>query len=172
MVKGFEGKLYEKQLRSFALFSPEEEETAGRPHCSYNFLVRIILVRTLQEGIGLDDFSTWTMGFECILGKFVNTELCGVANMLEGRDVIPSDLERLKGLVCANPIRLNKVMEEIILSAITWHMQDNRGFKPSKHGFTKGRSCLTNLISFYDKLNCLVDDGRTVDIVYLDFMMD
>ncbi|KAK4831740.1 hypothetical protein QYF61_018870 [Mycteria americana] len=44
-----------------------------------------------------------------------------------------------------------KLMEQIILSAITRHVEDNQGIKPSQHGFRKGRSCLTNLISFYDK---------------------
>ncbi|KAK4815646.1 hypothetical protein QYF61_005208 [Mycteria americana] len=44
-----------------------------------------------------------------------------------------------------------KLMEQIILSAITWHVENNQGIKPSQHGFRKGRSSLTNLISFYDK---------------------
>ncbi|KAK4817547.1 hypothetical protein QYF61_019504, partial [Mycteria americana] len=62
-----------------------------------------------------------------------------------------------------------KLMEQIILSAITWHVEDNQGIKPSQHGFRKGRSCLTNLISFYDKATCLMDEGKAVDVVYLDF---
>ncbi|KAK4810280.1 LOW QUALITY PROTEIN: hypothetical protein QYF61_015310, partial [Mycteria americana] len=62
-----------------------------------------------------------------------------------------------------------KLMEQIILSAITWHVEDNQGIKPSQHGFRKGRSCLTNLISFYDKVTHLVDEGKAVDVVYLDF---
>ena len=33
----------------------------------------------------------------------------------------------------------------------------------------KGRSCLTNLISFYDWVTRLVDEGKAVDAVYLDF---
>ncbi|KAK4828050.1 hypothetical protein QYF61_023088 [Mycteria americana] len=61
-----------------------------------------------------------------------------------------------------------KLMEQIILSAITWHVVDNQGIKPSQHGFRKGRSCLTNLISFYDKVTHLMDEGKAVD-VYLDF---
>ncbi|KAK4832459.1 hypothetical protein QYF61_023506 [Mycteria americana] len=62
-----------------------------------------------------------------------------------------------------------KLMEQIILSAIAWHVEDNQGIKPSQHGFMKGRSCLTNLISFCDKVTRLVDEGKAVDIVYLDF---
>ncbi|GAB0207997.1 mitochondrial enolase superfamily member 1 [Grus japonensis] len=60
-------------------------------------------------------------------------------------------------------------MEQIILSAITWHIQDNQGIRLSQHGFMKGRSCLTNLISFYDKVTRVVDEGKAVDVVYLDF---
>ncbi|GAB0202854.1 mitochondrial enolase superfamily member 1 [Grus japonensis] len=62
-----------------------------------------------------------------------------------------------------------KFMEQIILHVITWHIQDNQVIKPSQHGFMKGRSCLINLISFYDKVTRLVDEGKVVDVVYLDF---
>ncbi|KAK4825704.1 hypothetical protein QYF61_001527 [Mycteria americana] len=64
---------------------------------------------------------------------------------------------------------LGKLTEQIILSAITRHVEDNQGIKPSQHGFRKGRSCLTNLISFCDKVTHLVDEGKAVDVVYLDF---
>ncbi|GAB0204059.1 mitochondrial enolase superfamily member 1 [Grus japonensis] len=62
-----------------------------------------------------------------------------------------------------------KVMEQFILSALTRQVQDNQGIRPSQHGFMKGRSCLTNLISFYDKVTRLVDEGKAVDVIYLDF---
>ncbi|KAK4832376.1 hypothetical protein QYF61_022231 [Mycteria americana] len=61
-----------------------------------------------------------------------------------------------------------KLMEQIILSAITRCVKDNQVIKPSQHGFRKGRSCLTNLISFYDKVTRLVDEGKAVDVIYLD----
>ncbi|XP_054034985.1 uncharacterized protein LOC128899525, partial [Dryobates pubescens] len=61
-----------------------------------------------------------------------------------------------------------KIMEQVILSAITQHLKDGQGIRPSQHGFRKGRSCLTNLISFYDQVTRLVDVGRPVDVVYLD----
>ncbi|GAB0205874.1 mitochondrial enolase superfamily member 1 [Grus japonensis] len=62
-----------------------------------------------------------------------------------------------------------KVMEQFILSVLTRQVQDNQGIRPSQHGFMKDRSCLTNLISFYDQLTCLVDEGKAVDVIYLDF---
>ena len=52
---------------------------------------------------------------------------------------------------------------------ITRHMQVNRGIRPSQHGFTKGRSCLTNLISFYELVTRMVHEGKAVNVVYLDF---
>ncbi|TRZ10138.1 hypothetical protein HGM15179_016971 [Zosterops borbonicus] len=62
-----------------------------------------------------------------------------------------------------------KVMEQFILSVITQHLQDGLGIKPRQHGFRRGRSSLTNLVSFYDQVTCLVDEGKAVDVVYLDF---
>jgi len=64
---------------------------------------------------------------------------------------------------------LGKIMERFILSALTAHVKDNQGIRPSQHGFMKGRSCLTNLISFYDQVTRLVDEGKAVDVIYLDF---
>ena len=48
-------------------------------------------------------------------------------------------------------------------------VRDNQGIRPSLHGFTKGRFCLINLISFHVLVTCLVDEGKAVDVVYLDF---
>lgn len=58
---------------------------------------------------------------------------------------------------------------EIILSAITWHVQDNQAIRPCQHEFVRGRSCLTNLISFYEQVTYLVDERKAADIVKLDF---
>uniref|UniRef100_A0A8C3CW89 Reverse transcriptase domain-containing protein n=1 Tax=Cairina moschata TaxID=8855 RepID=A0A8C3CW89_CAIMO len=61
-----------------------------------------------------------------------------------------------------------KLMEQIILSVITGHLEGKQAITPSQHGFMKGRSCLMNLIS-YEKMTRLVDEGKAVDVVYLDF---
>jgi len=62
-----------------------------------------------------------------------------------------------------------KIVEQIVLKEITWHVWDSWGIRPSHHGFMKDRSCLTNLVSVYDLVTRLVDEGKAVDIVYLDF---
>ena len=62
-----------------------------------------------------------------------------------------------------------KVTEQIILGEITQLVRGVQGIRPSQHGFVKGRLCLTNLISFYDWVTRLVDEGKAVDVVYLDF---
>ena len=49
-----------------------------------------------------------------------------------------------------------KVMERIISGTIMDQLKVNQGIRPSQHGFTNGRSGLTNLISFYDKVTRLV----------------
>lgn len=38
----------------------------------------------------------------------------------------------------------------------------------SQHRFTKSKSCLNNLITFYNKVISAVDMGRVVDVVFLD----
>ncbi|KAK4815407.1 hypothetical protein QYF61_001395 [Mycteria americana] len=48
------------------------------------------------------------------------------------------------------------------------HLKNNAIIRHSQHGLTKGKSCSTNLIS-YDKFTCLVDEGKEVDVVFLDF---
>ncbi|PKU29765.1 rna-directed dna polymerase from mobile element jockey-like [Limosa lapponica baueri] len=61
-----------------------------------------------------------------------------------------------------------KIMERIILSELSRQVQGSQGIRASQHGFMKGRSCLTNLISFYDHMTCFLDGGKAVDIIYLD----
>ena len=48
-------------------------------------------------------------------------------------------------------------------------MRGIQAIRPSQHRFMKGRLCLTNLISFYNWVTRLIDEGKAVDVVYLDF---
>ncbi|PKU43370.1 rna-directed dna polymerase from mobile element jockey-like [Limosa lapponica baueri] len=62
-----------------------------------------------------------------------------------------------------------KVMEKVILGVIENHLRDNAVVGHSQHGFTRGKSFLTSLIAFYDKVAHLVDQGKPVDVGSLDF---
>jgi len=64
---------------------------------------------------------------------------------------------------------LGKVMEQLILEVINKQVEEKKIIRSSQHGFIKGKSCLTNLISFYDGVTGWVDEGRAMDVVYLDF---
>jgi len=62
-----------------------------------------------------------------------------------------------------------KVMEQLILEVIIKQVEEKKVIRSSQHGFTKGKSCLTNFIAFYDGMTGWVDEGRAVDVVYVDF---
>ena len=61
---------------------------------------------------------------------------------------------------------------KIILGTIERHLKNNAIIRHSQHGFTKGKSCLTNLISFYDRVTHLVDEGKAMDVVLLKKAID
>ena len=62
-----------------------------------------------------------------------------------------------------------KILESIIKDRLMEHLLENSLIKKSQHGFMPGRSCTTNLIEFMDKVTRAVDDGKAVDVFYLDF---
>ncbi|CAM4644795.1 unnamed protein product [Lepidochelys kempii] len=62
-----------------------------------------------------------------------------------------------------------KLVETIVKNKIVRHIEEHKFLLKNQHGFCKGRSCLTNLLEFFEGVNKHVDKGDPVDIVYLDF---
>ena len=59
--------------------------------------------------------------------------------------------------------------EKFTLEVISRHVEEKKAVRSSQHGFTKGRSCLTNLIAFCDGVTGWLEEGRAGDVLYLDF---
>ena len=64
---------------------------------------------------------------------------------------------------------IGKLLESIIKEDIVEHLDTNRLLNDSQHGFRSGRSCLTNLLDFFESATSELDDVNCADIIYLDF---
>lgn len=62
-----------------------------------------------------------------------------------------------------------KIIEKIILGVIKKHLKDSMVIGYIQQGFMRGQSCFTNLIFFCDKLAHLGNQGKSADIIFLDF---
>ena len=68
----------------------------------------------------------------------------------------------LTSLIC-------KIIESILKDSILDHLDKFSLINDSQHGFSKGRSCLTNLLVFMEEITHSLDEGNSVDVIYLDF---
>lgn len=62
-----------------------------------------------------------------------------------------------------------KVLESVIRDSVIEHMTSNNLLAEQQHGFCPGRSCDTQLLCQLDDWTRLIDDGKPIDVIYLDF---
>ena len=62
-----------------------------------------------------------------------------------------------------------KVMEKVIKESMMSHLKRNKLIRNTQHGFMPNKSCTTNLLAFLESVTKAVDEGKNVDVIYLDF---
>ena len=112
------------------------------------------------------------------------SSLTTVFNMSLRQGIVPSDWKKAnvtpifkKGdkKIPGNyrPISLTsvvgKLLESIIREKIVRYLESHSLIGDSQHGFRNKRSCLSNLLTFYNDLFSDYDVAKSLDIVYLDF---
>ena len=64
---------------------------------------------------------------------------------------------------------IGKLFESIIRDKIVNYLETNSLINYSQFGFRLKRSCVTNLLDFFDEVTKEYDQHKSVDIIYLDF---
>jgi hypothetical protein len=64
--------------------------------------------------------------------------------------------------------QLGKLLESLIRDKIVEFLETNQVIRDTQHGFRRGRSCVSNLMSFLDKVTGCIDQGDSVDAIFFD----
>jgi hypothetical protein len=62
-----------------------------------------------------------------------------------------------------------KILESCVRDAIVNHFTENNLYAECQHGFRRKRSCVTQLLQVMEDFTKIMDEGETVDVIYLDF---
>ena len=63
-----------------------------------------------------------------------------------------------------------KLLESLVREEMISHMRSNKLFSPYQYGFIDKRSTTLQLLYVVDKWTEIIDDGGTIDAIYMDFM--
>ena len=61
-----------------------------------------------------------------------------------------------------------KVMERIAKGTILEHLSEYTIINDSQHGYTRGHSCLTDLLKFFKEVYETIDEGKLKGVTYTD----
>ena len=61
------------------------------------------------------------------------------------------------------------MFEREVRKSVVKHLEDNNLLPDGQHGFRSKRSCLTQLLSYWDNILDQLEEGKGVDAVYTDF---
>ena len=66
---------------------------------------------------------------------------------------------------------LTKIFEKVVRKAMIKHLEENALLNITQHGFTEGRSTISQLLTYYDSILSMLEEGgdKKVDVIYLDF---
>ena len=62
-----------------------------------------------------------------------------------------------------------KIFEKIVRNSVVNYLEENNLFNSTQHGFRRGRSCLSQLLTHFEKVLTRLEDNQCVDVIYLDF---
>ena len=110
--------------------------------------ITIIFNKSLQEGVVPADWKNANV-----------TAIYKKGDRTAGSNYRPISLT---SLIC-------RIMESLLRDAIVTHLRTYNLIRNSQHGFMPHRSCLTNLLEFLEEITKLLDEGHSVDLLYLDF---
>ena len=162
-------------------FVGDNETMVSNIHCSEELIVELLAKLKTDKSPGLDNLHPKFL-FEVreeigkCLALIFNESLRTGEVPRDWRDALVTPLfkkgsrndpgnYRPVSLTCI----LGKVLEKIVKEKVSSHLSEYKIITESQHGFTKGRSCLTNLLDFLEEVYQKLDEGKAVDIIYLDF---
>ena len=64
---------------------------------------------------------------------------------------------------------ISKIFEKIVAKKVVECLESLNLFNDSQHGFRTGRSCLSQLLDHYQTILSKLEEGKDVDVIYLDF---
>lgn len=137
---------------------------------AHNDLARKCLISTALQNLivntSLVTFSVhleFKQMFSCIFGKsWWSGEVLG--GWKKGNITSIFKTGRKKDPGNYRPVSLTSVPKKSLLDVLR-HIKDRKVIQGNLHGFTGGKSCLTNLVTFSDGVTARVDKGRLTNVI-------